>query len=88
MLNGHGVWITDTGVRYEGEFVNNIMVSPQRPRVIGCPAPSEFVRPPDPLVQPTPPSSPDRQPHTEAPEGGPTMVAPENPPGANPQHSP
>jgi hypothetical protein len=26
-INGHGVWTTDNGDRYEGNFVNNIMVS-------------------------------------------------------------
>lgn len=28
MLNGYGVWIVDGGDRYEGEFVNNVLVKP------------------------------------------------------------
>lgn len=26
MLNGHGVWVVDGGDRYEGEFINNILI--------------------------------------------------------------
>ena len=26
MINGHGIWITDNGQRYEGEFINNVFV--------------------------------------------------------------
>lgn len=27
MINGHGVWTTDKGDRYEGNFVNNVMIN-------------------------------------------------------------
>jgi MORN repeat len=38
MLNGRGVWTTDTGERYAGDFKNNIMITHLQPTIVIQPA--------------------------------------------------
>ena len=38
MLNGPGVWTTDTGERYAGHFKDNIMITHLRPTIVIQPA--------------------------------------------------
>jgi len=46
MLNGHGIWTTDTGERYEGDFKNNIMITHLRPTIVIQPAAPACCMPP------------------------------------------
>jgi len=61
-INGHGVWTTFDGKQYEGNFVDNIMVSPISSKAPAQPVPQpEYRYSPPPQVTPSaPPTSPQK----------------------------